>query len=102
MEGCERYAEVDGVVFDGGLNRVGFEDRVLIAPSQCIAWEHALERLGCEAHYGKDPRQKSGHLLRQTNRKTSDVRPHLTALFWNNGEAQLLIVELEPDIFAQQ
>ena len=64
--------------------------------------EGALGRLECEAHYGEDPRQKSGHLSRQVSIKTSNVRPHLTALFWDNGEAQLLVVELEPDILAER
>ena len=99
MEGCEGYTEINGIIFNGGLNGVGLEDRVLIAPSQCIGWGMLWRSV---AHYSKDPKQKSGHLLRQTNRKTSDVRPHLTALLWDNGEAQLLIVELEPDIFAQR
>ena len=30
-----------------------------------------------------------------------DVRPHLTALFWHDCEAELFAVELEPDIFAE-
>lgn len=64
--------------------------------------EGASERLECEAHYGEDPRQKSGHLSRQASTKTSNVRPHLTALLWDNGEAQLLVVELEPDILAER
>ena len=34
MEGCEGYAEIDGVVFDGGLDCVGFENCVLMAASQ--------------------------------------------------------------------
>ena len=39
MEGCEGYTEVDGVVFNGGLNGVGFEDRVLMHPvSVLIGW----------------------------------------------------------------
>ena len=36
LERCEGYAEVDGIVFDGGLDGVGFEDCVLTARSQ---WE---------------------------------------------------------------
>lgn len=34
MKGGERYAEVYSVVFDGGLDGVGFENGVLIAPGQ--------------------------------------------------------------------
>ena len=60
----------------------------------------ALDRVGCGAHYSKYPRQESGHPSRQAGWRTSDIRPDLTALLWDNGEAQLLIVELEPDIFA--
>ena len=59
-------------------------------------------RMGREAHYGKDPRQTSGLLPYQPIDRTLDVRPHLTALLWDNSEAQLLIIELKPDIFAQR
>ena len=34
VEGGEGYAEVYGVIFDGGLDGVGFEDCILIASSQ--------------------------------------------------------------------
>ena len=34
LEGCKGYTEVYGVIFDGGLDGVGFEDGVLISPSQ--------------------------------------------------------------------
>ena len=61
-----------------------------------------LEKVGDKAHYGKDPRQKSDRLSSQAGRKTLNVRPDLTALLWDNGEAQLLVVELEPDIFTQR
>lgn len=61
----------------------------------------ALERAGCEAHYGKHPNHKSGHLSFQPSEEAQDVRPHLTTLLRDNGEAQLLIIELEPDIFAE-
>ena len=44
--------------------------------------------------------ETSGHLPLQATRRILDVRPDLTALLWDNGEAQLLIVKLEPDIFA--
>ena len=30
------------------------------------------------------------------------IRPHLTALLRHHGEAKLLIVELQPDIFPKQ
>ena len=39
--------------------------------------------------------------VRQVERALN-VRPDLTALLRDNGEAQLLIVELEPDIFTQR
>ena len=62
----------------------------------------ALKKVGSMAHNGKDPRQKSGRLLCQPSRRTLNVRPDLTALLRDNGEAQLLIVELKPDIFTQR
>ena len=61
LERCEGYAEVYGVVFDGGLDGVGFEDCVLTAPSQF----GAVERMGCGAHYSKNPGSRSGHPSRQ-------------------------------------
>ena len=36
MEWGQRYAKVYSVVLDGRLDGVGFEDRVLIAPSQWV------------------------------------------------------------------
>ena len=99
MEGCEGYTEIYSIVFNCRLDGVGFEDCVLIVPSQLRG---RFDKVGSKAHYGKDPRQKSGHLSCQASRRTSNVRPDLTALLWDNGEAQLLIVELEPDIFTQR
>lgn len=55
VEGREGDAQVDGVVLDGGLDGVGFEDCVLVAaPGQWRRSGEWMMRI-CEAHYGEDP-----------------------------------------------
>ena len=68
----------------------------------CTSMGRAVKRvmIGRGAYYGKDPRQKSGLLDVSQVERRQIIRPHLTALLWHNSEAQLIVVELEPDIFA--
>ena len=99
MEGGEGYAEVNGVIFNGGLDGVGFEDCILLAPGQ---WGALRRGWGVSLTMARTlDRSQAVFHVRQVKR-TENVRPYLTTLLWDNGEAQLLVVELEPDIFAQR
>ena len=99
MEGGERYAEVNGVIFNSGLDCVGFEDCILLAPGQ---WGTLGGGWGVSLTMARTlDRSQAVFHVRQVKR-TWNVRPYLTTLLWDNGEAQLLVVELEPDIFAQR
>lgn len=85
MERCKGDAEVYGVVFNGGLDGVGFEDCVLMAPSQLgrVLWRGWNVRLTMARTLDRS----QAIFSRQASIKTSDVRPNLTALLWDNGEA---------------
>ncbi len=102
MEGWQWDAEVDGVVFNGRLNGVCLEYCVLgvfvfSERSGRVKGEVVSDDL---TYY----RENTTCMLEHSGLVegvVSDVRPHLAAMFWYNSKSEMLIVELQPDIFAK-
>lgn len=77
MEGWEGEFEVDGVVGDGGLDSVVFEDGVDGKGAEDFQWDG--EREGSRS-----------------------LRPYLGPCFGNYGEADVVIVEADPGDFSER
>lgn len=85
MECGEGDAEVDGVGRGGGLDRVGFEDGAL---AEWAAQYGYVDRRGCMGVLLTMARTlRRGQICCSANWRTSDIRPHLTALLRHDCEA---------------
>lgn len=71
VEGCERYAEINSIIVNGRLDSVGFEDRVLIAPSQRGAlWRGRLVVVRLTMARTLDRSQAISHVSQVAGRRT--------------------------------
>lgn len=97
MERHKRDSEIYGITIGGGLDRVGVEDCVLEA--RRVSVFDIVESSESVSQW-QGPCLIVRHDVHQRH-QVKHRRPDLTPLFRYHCEAELLIVKLQPDLFAQ-